>query len=221
MAKEFNKKYMHPTRRKLVDMIHTGEYEKDLSVGYRKNKEHIIRKVGDKWEDERFVYEQKDGYVTKSGKNSEVFTNIRKWLKEKEECKCGKDCKTKFKSQKDKKLIVKTGYCINCLAEIETEIRLAGLWEDYQNYRIWSKMIIEGKNKLEQVRQAVSELKQEYEYVNSDGSADKWVMEQPVEEVRKGMLEFIENGEKEVQDLIEKRDLAFERIKEKNYEHTL
>lgn len=221
MAKEFSKKYMHPTRRKLVDMVHTGEYEKDLSVGYREKKEHIIRKVGDKWEDERFVYEQKDGYVTKSGKNSEVFTNIRKWLKEKEECKCGKDCKTKFKSQKDKKLIVKTGYCINCLAEIETEIRLAGLWEDYQNYRIWSKMIIEGKNKLEQVRQAVSELKQEYEYVNSDGSADKWVMEQPIEEVRNGMLEFIKNGEKEVQDLIEKRDLAFERIKEKNYEHTL
>ena len=46
-------------------------------------------------------------------------------------------------------------------------------------------------------------------------------MEQPVEEVRNGMLEFIKNGEKEVQDLIEKRDLAFERIKEKNYEHTL
>ena len=70
MAKEFSKKYMHPTRRKLVDMVHTGEYEKELSVGYREKKEHIIRKVGDKWEDERFVYEQKDGYVTKSGKNS-------------------------------------------------------------------------------------------------------------------------------------------------------
>ena len=29
MAKEFNKKYMHPTRRKLVDMVLTGEYDKN------------------------------------------------------------------------------------------------------------------------------------------------------------------------------------------------
>ena len=221
MSKEFKKSYMHPTRRKLVDMIHTGEYEQDIKVGYRKENKEIKREVGDTWEDEKYIYEQKDGYITKSGKNTKVFTDLRKWLKEKEECKCGKDCKTKFKSQKDKKLIVKTGYCINCLAEIETQIRHAGIWQEYQNYRIWTKMIIEGRNKLEQVKQALSELKQEYEYMNEDGTTDKWQLDKPVEEVRAGMIEFIENGEKEVNDLVVKQKEAFKVIKEHDYEYIL
>ena len=34
MAKEFKRKFMHPTRRKLGDMVKTGEYEKtNLLVG--------------------------------------------------------------------------------------------------------------------------------------------------------------------------------------------
>lgn len=220
MSKEFKKSYMHPTRRKLVDMIHTGEYEQDIKVGYRKENKEIKREVGDTWEDEKYIYEQKDGYITKSGKNTKVFTDLRKWLKEKEECKNNK-CQTKFKSTKDKKLIIKTGYCINCLAEIETQIRHAGIWQEYQNYRIWTKMIIEGRNKLEQVKQALSELKQEYEYMNEDGTTDKWQLDKPVEEVRAGMIEFIENGEKEVNDLVVKQKEAFKVIKEHDYEYIL
>ena len=35
MAKEFNKKFMHPTRRKLVDMVLTGgEYEKSTQISF-------------------------------------------------------------------------------------------------------------------------------------------------------------------------------------------
>ena len=36
MGKEFSRKYMHPTRRKLVDMVHTGKYEKNATIGYDK-----------------------------------------------------------------------------------------------------------------------------------------------------------------------------------------
>ena len=35
MAKEFNKKFMHPTRRKLVDMVLTGgDYQKEAFVSF-------------------------------------------------------------------------------------------------------------------------------------------------------------------------------------------
>ena len=50
MGKEFKKKYMHPTRRKLVDMVETGEYAKNTTVGYTKKED--THKVGDVWEDE-------------------------------------------------------------------------------------------------------------------------------------------------------------------------
>ena len=43
MGKEFKKKYMHPTRRKLMDMVKTGEYAKNTTIGYSKAKEtHTI-----------------------------------------------------------------------------------------------------------------------------------------------------------------------------------
>lgn len=215
MEKEFKRSYMHPTRRKLADMVHTGEYDKDISVGYGGEGE-VTRKVGEKWEDEKYVYEQKEGYVTKATKNTDIYTDIRKYLREKETCK-GVDCKTKHKSPKDKKLIIKTGYCINCLAEIETSIRHAGIWQEYQNYRIWTKMIVEGKTKLEQLRQAKDEAKQTYEYVNSDGNTDTWELDEPVEEVKKNLQTIIDNGEKEVAEIEEKRKEAYKIIEEAGY----
>ena len=59
MAKEFKRKFMHPTRRKLADMVRTGEYEKNQSVGWEAKKQ--TRKVGDVWEDEHYRYEKKEG----------------------------------------------------------------------------------------------------------------------------------------------------------------
>jgi hypothetical protein len=53
MAKEFNKKFMHPTRRKLVDMVmHGTEYEKESFISFSgADKEKIKREVGEKWTD--------------------------------------------------------------------------------------------------------------------------------------------------------------------------
>ena len=42
MGKEFKRKYMHPTRRKLVDMVKTGEYDKNTTIGYTKQKKFIM-----------------------------------------------------------------------------------------------------------------------------------------------------------------------------------
>ena len=76
MGKEFKKKYMHPTRRKLVDMVETGKYDKNTTIGYTKSKE--VRNIGDVWEDEHNKYEQKDGYILKTGKNSDSFSRNKK-----------------------------------------------------------------------------------------------------------------------------------------------
>ena len=111
MGKEFKKKYMHPTRRKLVDMVQTGKYDKNTTVGWTKKKES--HKVGDVWEDEHSKYEQKEGYVLKTGKNSEALQEIRKYLEEKSKCK-NSECKTIKKCAKDLKFIQNGGFCMNC-----------------------------------------------------------------------------------------------------------
>ena len=41
MGKEFKRKFMHPTRRKLVDMVQSGNYEKNTKIGWDKRKKHM------------------------------------------------------------------------------------------------------------------------------------------------------------------------------------
>lgn len=217
MGKEFKKKYMHPTRRKLVDMVQTGEYDKNTTIGYDKLEK--TRNVGDVWEDEHNRYEKKEGYTLKTGKNSEAFQEIRKYLDEKSKCK-NSECKTIKISEKDKKFIDAGGFCINCTVDREHDIRTAGLWEEYQNYKVWTRMIVYGKIKLDNYRQSIDELKEEYELIGSDGKiTEKWKLPKPIDEVKAEIQELIDYGENEIKELEVKRQEAFEKLKEKNYDH--
>lgn len=219
MAKEFQKKYMHPTRRKLVDMVMTGgEYEKTTTTGW--NAEKIERKVGDIWEDEYHKYEKKEGFTLKTSKNSEAFEELRKWKTEQSTCK-GSECKTIKFTPTHKKLIQKTGFCANCLAEIETKVRASGYWEQYEDYKIYTRMLIEGKIKLEELQQTYDDVKPFYEYINENGTTDKWELPQPIEEVKAELMEMIEFGRTELQAVEKFRNIAFEILKENKLEHYL
>jgi hypothetical protein len=218
MSKEFQRKYMHPTRRKLVDMVQTGEYDKNTTIGWTKSEEN--HNVGDIWEDEFYKYEKKEGYTIKTGKNHEALQEIRNYLNLKKECS-NPSCKKHKKTKNDEKLIQKTSYCINCLAEIEHNFRGAGIWKEYEDFRIYTRMIVEGKIKLEELKQSILELKPYYEFINEDGSVEKWSLPKPVDEVKTEIQEMIDNGEIELKEIVQKRNDAFEVIKEHKLEHYL
>ena len=219
MSKEFKKKYMHPTRRKLVDMVQTGKYDKNATIGYTKAKE--TRNVGDVWEDEHHRYEKKEGYVIKTGKNHESMQEIRKYLEEKSKCK-NSECKSMKITKKDKIFIQKGGYCMNCTVDREHEIKSAGVWEEYQNYKVWTRMIIFGKTRLDAYKQSIADLKEEYEMHNGEGQiTETWQLPKPIEEVRAEINELIEYGEGEIKELEEKRNLVFEKLRESKMEHYL
>jgi len=219
MAKEFKKKYMHPTRRKLVDMVlHGAEYETNTTIGW--NADKIERKVGDVWEDEYHKYEKKEGFILKTSKNSEAFEEIRKWKEEQTRCK-GSECKTIKFTPTHKKLIEKTGFCANCLAEMETKIRALGFWEQYEDYKIYTRMLIDGKIRLEELKQAQAEVKPYYEYTNEDGTTEKWELPQSVDEVKAELQELIDYGTEELKSVEKFRNQAFEILKENKLEHYL
>ena len=218
MGKEFKKKYMHPTRRKLVDMVQTGKYDKNTTVGYTKAKE--THNVGDKWEDDTHKYEKKEGYTVKTGKNHEAFLKIRKYLQEKNKCQ-NSTCKTIKKTDNDIRFIQNGGFCMNCTAERETVLRVEGLFVPYQNYKIWTKMIVYGKQKLDELKHSLSEVKKEYEYVNEDGTVEKWKLPKSVDEVKSEIQEMIDIGNKEIEERELKRTEVFDELKKKNYEHYL
>lgn len=218
MAKKFNRQFMHSSRRRLADMVHTGKYEHDAKLGWETSV--TSHELGDVWDDEFHRYEQKEGYVLKSSKNSDAFQEIYDYVKEHAKC-TNASCKTVQFQHTDKTLIKKTGYCLDCLTKIEHKIRISGVWSEYENHKIWSRMIVDGRLRLEQIQQSHDDLKQEYEYTSEDGSTEIWVMPQPVEDVRAEMQTLIKNGNIEIQSLVEKCKSTLEILTQHGYDKYL
>lgn len=217
--KEFNKKYMHPTRRKLADMVFTGKYEKNTQIGFSDIKENIKREVGDIWEDkDGNVWEQKEFGKVKQSKLTNTMSEIRNYLQKISTCKA-KDCDIKGQySRADKKIISKTGYCAGCVAKRELKIKQDGLWGAYNEYKVYSNMAAYGTEILEKWNQALSEVSNIHEYINDDGSVEKWSSNDDVQTLKAQIEADIELGKKELTEVIEKRNAAYELLKDKDYE---
>ncbi len=86
MSKEFQKKYMHPTRRKLVNMVlHGGDYEKNTQISLA-NSENAVEKnrkkeVGETWTDsEGKTWEQKEYGKVRINELSDTMSEVRDYL---------------------------------------------------------------------------------------------------------------------------------------------
>lgn len=221
MAKEFKKKFMHPTRRKLVDMVlNNSEYEKNATIGFTPEvKNAVKRKTGETWEDkDGSVWTQLEGGgKIRTSKLTDTMSDVRKWLNEQTKCKNEECQKVKF-GPTDKTLIKKTGFCTNCLAEKESKIKQDGLYVDYANYRLSQNKISYAKDILVKLNEALEAVKNEYEFINEDGSVDRWSIDKTEDELKNEILEEIENVKKELKDIIKVRDESYEKLKDKNYE---
>ena len=220
MAKEFNKKFMHPTRRKLVDMVLTGgEYEKNTHISFSgADKENIVRKVGERWTDSKGKsWEQHEGGKIQVSELGDTMAEVRAYLDKLNRCKSD-NCKTIKITRVDKKMISKTGYCLHCVTLKEAQIKLDGLWEDYENYKMYSNMIAHGTDVIAQFQQAYNDTKQTYEVVREDGTLETWSMERNVDELKAEIMVDIVNFEKEVEEVTKLRNAAWEKIKDKNYD---
>jgi hypothetical protein len=219
MSKEFQKKYMHPTRRKLANMVATGgEYEKESFVSFAQTESNRKREIGEVWTDsDGKKWEQKEFGRVRINENSDTFAEVREYLNKLNTCSA-KDCNTIKVSQADKKLISKTGYCAKCLAKKELQIKQDGLWEAYTDYRSFQNMIAYGKEVIAQFQQAYKDVKQEYEIVGEDGKLEKWKMEKDAEEMKAEILADIKNFEEELEIAYQKRNEAWDKLKDKNYD---
>ena len=220
MAKEFNKKFMHPTRRKLVDMVmHGAEYEKESFISFSgADKKKIKREVGDKWTDDNGKsYEQLEAGKIETSELGDTMAEVRAYLDKLNTCK-SETCKTIKVGRVDKKLISKTGYCLHCLSLREAQIKYDGLWKEYEDYKMYSNMIAHGTDVISQFQQAYNDSKQTYEVVQEDGTIEKWSMERDVDELKAEIMTDIINFEKEIEEVTKLRNEAYDKLKDKNYD---
>jgi hypothetical protein len=220
MAKEFNKKFMHPTRRKLVDMVLTGgEYQKETQISFSgADKKKIKREVGDTWTDDNGKsYEQLEAGKIETSELGDTMAEVRAYLDKLNTCK-SETCKTIKVGRVDKKLISKTGYCLHCLTLREAQIKYDGLWKEYEDYKMYSNMIAHGKDVIAQFQQAYRDAKQTYEVVQEDGKIETWSMERDVNELKAEIMTDIINFEKEIEEVTKLRNEAYDKLKDKNYD---
>lgn len=216
----FKKKFMHPTRRKLVDMVHTGKYDKDTVISQSTGtKKSTSREIGDEWEDDKGnVWVQRDGYKIKKSKNTETLRTVRHSIEKSRKCQSD-SCKKKGRyGYTDKQLIKDVGFCSDCLVEREHPIRVNGDYEDYTRYRMFCNLYIDGMNFIEKLKNAYDQAKQEYEYVDGDGKIQTWTLERPVEELKKEIQEDIDKTNKQIDEIEVKISELYDRLKDKDYE---
>jgi hypothetical protein len=214
MAKEFRKDLMHKTRRELVDFVFRGE-DPSKAFGYEKSNPHVKREVGEVWEDDIYRYEQKEGFVLKTGKNHEAFQSAREFLREQDNCK-NSDCKKEKYGPNDKILIKQSGFCIDCNVEIDVEATKLGVFEEYKNYRIFGRAIAKAKEAKEQIQSGIKELKPQYEYILENGQTEIWHLPKPMDEMKADMELEIANIDKGLLELEEDIVIYDKKLRELN-----
>ena len=104
------------------------------------------------------------------------------------------------------------------MAKKETIIKIDGLWQEYEDYKIYSNIIDYGKDLIAKLNQAYTDAKQEYEFVHEDGKIEKWVLEKDVDELKAEILADITRYEEEIQQAKQLRNKAWDKLKDKNYD---
>ena len=214
MAKEFRKDLMHKTRRELVDFVFRGE-DPSRAFGYEKHNPHIKREIGEKWEDENYQYEQKEGFVLKTSKNHEAFQSAREFLREKEDC-ANKSCTKEKYGVNDKMLISQTGFCIDCNLEMDREAEKIGVFEEYKNFRLFNRAIAKAVEARKQIEDGIRELKPHYEQILEDGRIEIWHLPKPMDEMKADMELEIANIDKGLLELEEDVVIYESKLKELN-----
>jgi len=179
------KTWIHPSRKKILDTM-KGIDSGNATLGWEAKK--VKREIGDRWTDaDGKEWEQHDGFVMRVTQYDEA----RAYLDELNTCK-SKECKTFKITAAHKKIIKKTGYCIDCLVEREAKMREAGLYQNYEFWKLNSNTLGQMQEDLKQFEQARKDADTIPSFVNADGSIERWSFDGDMEKVKKDLDSDIE-----------------------------
>ncbi len=182
---------------KMLDGTHAFQTRKthgftDAKQKAEKNKR---REIGEIWEEKigNTIYqiEQQDGFRVKKPKNS-VAEEVRSYLNSYPNCKknC---CKTNF-GPVDEKMRLIHGMCLDCVVDMEHELKKQGKYEEYEQKKIREN----AEAWLKRAEQDVDMLKEVYTQasstvMNADGMVEHWSAKMTPEEFEKTIQTQFDN----------------------------
>jgi hypothetical protein len=141
-----------------------------VQVGYDPKLENSNRKEGEEWEDNNGnKWIKKNGIVKKIPKKASIIVEQR--------CThCNAD--VRFGNYLDDQVWPKTGMCYDCFIEEETNMKIMGIWNEFnelRNLRNEKSMIEDIRQKFEESKKWVEDNKKNpVSFVEEDGSIEKW-----------------------------------------------
>jgi hypothetical protein len=162
--------------KQLLDGNHKTQTK--TTLGYVGNTKQIKREVGEKWEEvdpkngNTYVWEQKDGYRIRHGNLDSVRELIRS-MEMPDTCpSCNKHI---ISSNLNKKMWNIHKMCSDCVIDMEAKLRYAGKFEEYAKHIMYNNAVAWFKDADKEVQIIKDELEKQFvEYVNADGSTEKW-----------------------------------------------
>ena len=209
---EEKNKYIHPTRKKIIDTVFGREDNTQRVHGYEGETE-TKREVGEIWTDkEGKTWEQKDGYKISLSQ----MDDVRQYLEKLSNCKAN-DCKTIQYSNADKKVIRKTGLCVTCLRKMESSLREDGTYPFYEDYKITNNQLSYVTDLKAQFEEALKGVSQTLEFVNEDGTIQKWHYEVDIDKVKEDLQKDIDGATEAIEALLERKAALEDKLRELNH----
>jgi hypothetical protein len=141
-----------------------------VQVGYDANLENNKRKEGEEWEDS-----QGRKWVWKNGSKRRI--SKRATIINQQRCKC---CKmdVRWGNYLDDRVWPKTGYCYDCFINFQTELKMMGMFEVYnelQDLKNERSILEDYKKKFEESQKFCQENQgKPVEFLEEDGSFERW-----------------------------------------------
>lgn len=132
-----NNEALRDVRRKISEVMQKEDNK--IVFGYRPNE--VERKEGDVWTDA-------------NGKEWTIKNGIRQNITKLDGAKvplwCPK-CSRVMKHRLDVKFYRRTGACMECMFELETQLKMDGRWEEYSNNKLRENYIAFLKDKIQEL----------------------------------------------------------------------
>ena len=175
-----------------------------IQVGYTADSEFSSRKDCEIWEDANGKK-----WIKKNG-TKRAINNVNTSTIESTKCRC-KDCNMDIRwgNRYDEILYNKTGRCQECLAKFETQLRVKGKYEEYEQNKLL-------RNQLSQAKEFRTKVQESYNFVsshqkisfpNGDGTSDEWTIER-----RENILKDLKTDLKKIDKQILKIEKKLEKL---------
>lgn len=191
--------------KELLEGTHKFQTKKTTGFSDAKteSEKSIIRAVGDVWEETdpvsniTYVFEQKDGYRIKKTKNSDIYQNIRNDQRIFKNCR-KEQCTCTSPKPVDEKMKRIHEMCLDCVIDMEHELKKSGKFEEYEQQKIKANAIAWLRSAEQDVQLMKLAYTQAMEFVSSsDGVVETWGAKMTKEEFEEKIeIEFNKFKEK-------------------------